>query len=261
MELIYLFVALFSTTVGAISGLGGGVIIKPVLDALGQYDVSTISLLSSFSVLSMALVSTVKQYLSGIRFEGKKTILLSLGSIAGGIAGKALFSMIIKRVKQQELITAVQSLILAFLLILVLFYLLKKNIDSFHINNSFVILIAGFLLGLIASFLGVGGGPFNVVLLSLLFSMDTKTSAVHSVLIILFSQSAKLLSVLADTGFSGYDLKVLYFMIPGGIAGGLIGSSLNKKLESYAILTLFKVIVIVIICLNIFNMINSFIPR
>lgn len=257
MNIVYLFVALLSTTVGALSGLGGGVIIKPVLDALGQYDVATISLLSSFTVLSMAVVSSTKQYFSGIRFEGKKTVLLSLGSIAGGISGKALFSLIINRINNQNLITAVQSFILGLLLIMVLIYLLKKNIQSFHLHNSILILTAGFILGVIASFLGVGGGPFNVVLLSLLFSMDTKTAAVHSVLIILFSQSAKLLSILIDTGFSEYNLSALYYMIPGGIAGGLLGSSLNKKLKSEMIQSLFRFIVIFIIGLNIYNMIKS----
>jgi uncharacterized membrane protein YfcA len=151
-------VALLSTTLGALSGLGGGVIIKPVLDTLGQYDAATVSLLSSFTVLSMAIVSTGKQYLSGIRFEGKKTLLLSLGSIAGGLSGKALFSIIIERVENQELITAFQSFILGLLLILVLIYLMKTSYQSFHLQNSLLILTAGFLLGLIASFLGVGGG-------------------------------------------------------------------------------------------------------
>ena len=257
MKVIYLFVALFSTTIGATSGLGGGVIIKPVLDALGQYDIITIGIISSFTVLSMAVVSTVKQYVGGIRFEGKKTAFISLGSILGGISGKIAFSLISNSIIRAEMITAIQSIILAFLLILVLIYLLKKNIQSFHIHNKAVIFASGFFLGIIASFLGVGGGPFNVVLLALLFSMDSKSAAVHSVLIILFSQTAKLLTIAFDTGFSQYDLFILYYMIPGGIVGGFIGSSMNKHLKGELIEILFKIIVSLIILLNLYNFFAS----
>lgn len=257
MGIIYLLVALISTIIGAISGLGGGVIIKPVLDAIGQYDVATIGLLSAFTVFSMAVVSTIKQYVSGIRFEGKRTVFISVGSIAGGFAGKFLFSIISSAVNDGRSVTAIQSITLALLLVLVLVYLFSNNIQNLNIGNKSIIVAAGFILGIAASFLGVGGGPFNVVLLSLLFSMDSKTAAVHSVLIILFSQSAKILAIFFDTGFGIFDLSQLLYMIPGGIAGGLIGSSLNKKMHGTTIQFLFKVVVICIIGLNIYNLVMA----
>lgn len=259
MEIIYLIVALFSTTVGAISGLGGGVIIKPVLDAIGQYDVATIGMLSTVTVFSMALVSSIKHYTGGVKFEGKRTVYISLGSVIGGFAGKSFFSLIRSGIEEGRYITAVQSFILALLLIFVLIYLTSKNVQNLNIGNRLIIFSAGFVLGTAASFLGVGGGPFNVVLLSLLFSMDSKSAAVHSVLIILFSQMAKILATLVDTGFAPYDLSMLIYMIPGGIAGGFIGSSLNRKLKRETIELLFQVIVIVIIILNIYNLVMSLI--
>lgn len=257
MEFVYLAVALLSTTIGAMSGLGGGVIIKPVLDAVAPFDAATIGLLSSFTVLSMAVVSTFKQYRAGIRFEGKRTLYIVAGSIAGGIAGKFLFSLVRQSLDRGEMITAVQSAVLAILLILVLIYLLGRNIRSFHIHHGAIIIGAGFLLGLAAAFLGVGGGPFNVVLLTLLFSMDSRTAAVHSILIILFSQTSKLLTVLFTGGFGSYDLTALLFMIPGGIAGGIIGSWLNRHLKGETISVLFRIVVSLIILLNLFNLYRS----
>ncbi len=259
MIIIYFLIAFISTTIGAISGIGGGVIIKPVLDTLGHYEVATIGLLSSITVLSMAVVSTIKHYVSGIRFEGRKTIYLSFGSVLGGISGKIIFSTLCDSIRNKDLITAYQSFILGLLLIFVLIFLMKKNIRNFNIQNRFIIFIAGLILGFIASFLGVGGGPFNVVLLIFLFSMDAKSAAVHSVLIILFSQSAKLITVLFDIGFSPYDLSMLLYMIPGGVAGGFLGSSLNKRLDSKTIQLLFKIVISSVICLNIYNMVKSLI--
>ncbi|MBI9097502.1 MAG: sulfite exporter TauE/SafE family protein [Spirochaetaceae bacterium] len=195
-------------------------------------------------------------YRAGIRFDRKRTVFIALGSIFGGLAGKSLFSSMVTGIKQTLFVTAFQSLILAVLLILVLVYLARKNIQNHDIHNRVIILTAGFLLGLTAAFLGVGGGPFNVVLLSLLFSMDTKSASVHSLLIIFFSQSAKLIAILSDTGFSEYNLSALVFMIPGGILGGVIGTGLNRKLEGETIQLLFKIIVSAIILLNLFNLIK-----
>ncbi len=46
---------------GAICGIGGGVIIKPTLDAFGVLSVSTISFLSGCTVLAMTCYSVIKE--------------------------------------------------------------------------------------------------------------------------------------------------------------------------------------------------------
>ena len=51
--LIFLVVCFGASIVGAICGIGGGVIIKPVLDSFGVLDVTAISFLSGCTVLSM----------------------------------------------------------------------------------------------------------------------------------------------------------------------------------------------------------------
>ena len=42
--LIYFVVIVLANTVGAISGMGGGVLIKPILDLIGAHSVAGISL-------------------------------------------------------------------------------------------------------------------------------------------------------------------------------------------------------------------------
>ena len=60
MVLILVFlICFFASIVGAICGIGGGVIIKPVLDAFGIMSVSAISFLSGCTVLSMTTYSGV----------------------------------------------------------------------------------------------------------------------------------------------------------------------------------------------------------
>ena len=54
MILLVFAICLIASTIGGICGIGGGVVIKPVLDAMGVMTVSTASFLSGLTVLAMA---------------------------------------------------------------------------------------------------------------------------------------------------------------------------------------------------------------
>lgn len=57
IELIYFIIGLIATLIGSLAGLGGGIIIKPMLDLLGHFDVATITILSAATVFAMSIVS------------------------------------------------------------------------------------------------------------------------------------------------------------------------------------------------------------
>ena len=83
--------------------------------------------------------------------------------------------------------------------------------------------------------------------------MEAKNVARDSVLIILFSQASKLLTIAFGTGFSGYDLSMLPYMI----FGGFIGAKFNRIFSNEIILRVFNTITILIIGLNIYNFITT----
>ena len=259
MNLIYLFIALVATTLGSMAGLGGGVIIKPILDFLGDYNLSTISVLSSFTVFSMAIVSIIKQIRYKFKIEVRKTVLIGIGSIFGGLIGEKLVKFILT-LMQPTTVTVIQNFVLAILLILVYIYMNNKDkFKSYHIENSVACIAIGLLLGAIASFLSIGGGPINVCVLTIFFSMNTKEAAVNSIITILFSQASKLVTVATSSGFSAFDLSMLPFMVVGGILGGIIGSRFNKLYSSETILKVFNVVLIALIILNFYNILSVFI--
>ena len=70
-----------------------------------------------------------------------------------------------------------------------------------------------------SSFLGIGGGPINLVVLFYFFSMETKTAAQNSLYIILFSQITSLLTTLITHSVPEFTLPALVLMIAGGIGG------------------------------------------
>ena len=107
--LIYFLIAIGSTTVGSLTGMGGGVIIKPVVDLLGDFDAQTIGVLSSLTVFSMSLVSIAKQMLARTRIPFETAIPLAAGSVAGGMAGERLLRLIVSALEANESVTAVQN--------------------------------------------------------------------------------------------------------------------------------------------------------
>ena len=76
---------------GAIYGLGGGILIKPVLDSI--LDVSTVSFLPGCTTLSMSAISVGKKLCGGNSHISRQTPALGIGAV-GGALGKYLFQNI-----------------------------------------------------------------------------------------------------------------------------------------------------------------------
>ena len=120
-------------------------------------------------------------------------------------------------------------------------------------TNLWVCLAIGLILGIMSSFLGIGGGPVNLVVLFYFFSMDTKTAAANSLYIILFSQIASLLNTLLTRTVPDFDALLLIMMIIAGILGGMSGRAINKKIDSKTVDKLFIWLMVVLIVINVYN--------
>lgn len=253
--LLYFLIAIFATTAGSMTGMGGGVIIKPLLDILGNYDVQTIGILSSITVFSMSLVSIGKQYYQKANVPYKIAVPLAFGSAAGGLIGQKLMEAAVLWLNTGGMVTIIQNLILSLLIILVIIYMIKKDhIPTFKMEGISPSIGVGLLLGIFSSFLGIGGGPINVAAIIIIFSIDTKSAAVCSILTILFSQAAKLLMVAMSTGFAKYDLSILPVMIIGAISGGFIGAGFNMHLSERTVERYFNLIQTIVLAFALINM-------
>lgn len=254
---LYFLITLFATTLGSTTGMGGGVIIKPVLDAFGHYGVETVGVLSSISVFTMSLISVFRKMRVSNDVKLNIAIPLAIGSIIGGYFGNFIFKIAIAS-QQANIVKIIQNSILGILLIIIFIYMQnKEKIKSIKLESLFLAIIIGFSLGVISSFLGIGGGPINVVIFIFLFSYNAKTATFASLITILFSQIAKLASILFSTGFGGYDLSVLPYMLIGSIAGGFIGSEICKRLSEKNIVLFFNITQILIFFICIFNIFKT----
>lgn len=251
-NLIYGIIIIFATFAGAFVGLGGGVIIKPLLDLVGHDSIDVVNFISSFAVFSMSISSTAKHIKAKTKINFKFIATLSIGAVAGGICGSYLFDYLLSIFDNTSL-KRIQGIILGILLVASVIYINLKNRKSFNINNPFGIVFAGFALGLTASFLGVGGGPINVAFLVLFFSMTMKEAAVYSVGIIFFSQLSKIITMAVSGNIPEFSIITLAVAICCAVAGGILGAAANKKSSEKTIKIIFTIIVAAVAAVNFCN--------
>lgn len=252
--LILILVSFCSCIIGSICGIGGGVIIKPVLDASGIMPVNSISFLSGCTVLGMSIISVFKNLRQSPKkeFNIKIASLMAIGAIIGGLAGKLLYQILLESFPDKNRIGAIQAIILLILNIGTLVYTLFK--DSVRtLNARKVEVFIGFILGILSSFLGIGGGPTNLVVLFYFFSMRTKQAALYSLYIIMFSQASSFISTVVKGDVPELSLSYLAVMVACGIIGGSIGSRINRKINEKDVNRLFIGLITVIILVCIYN--------
>ncbi len=253
--LIFFLVALGASAVGAVCGIGGGVIIKPVLDLLHLEAVSTISFLSGCTVLAMSCYSVGKSLLAGEkRVSLDVGTPLAAGAAAGGLLGNQLFALARELSDTPGRVGAVQAACLAAVTVGTLLYTLNKaRIPTHQVRGRGACALIGLALGCMSSFLGIGGGPINLVVLYFFFSMDTKTAAANSLYIIFFSQLCSLLATILTGAVPEFRWPVLALMAAGGLCGGVLGRKLNRRMKGEAVERLFIALMAVIICVSLFN--------
>lgn len=249
---IYGLIILISTTLGAFVGLGGGVIIKPLLDLIGHDSIDVVNFISSCSVFCMSISSTIKHIKEKTKIDFKFIFVLSIGAVLGGVGGSSAFDFLLSRFSN-DILKSIQGIILGLLLVLSVVYINLKNAKSFKMKNPFGIVLVGLALGFISSFLGVGGGPINVAFLVLFFSMTIKEAAVYSVGTIFFSQLSKLVTMGISGSVPEVSTVTIIVAIVTAVAGGIIGAKLNKKFDDKVMKNIFTVVVAILAVINICN--------
>ena len=82
--LLYAVVMFIASVTGALAGLGGGVIIKQLLDVIGYHNAVEIGFYASVAIFVMGIVAIAKLYRNGFPFDIKIVSLVSIGSLVGG---------------------------------------------------------------------------------------------------------------------------------------------------------------------------------
>ena len=252
---LFFVISLLASTIGTICGIGGGIIVRPVLDALSVADVAIVSFLSSCMVLTMSLYSVLRSTVAKENIiDARRSTPLAIGAAIGGIAGSMLFSFTFSFVGNQNIIGVIQASCLGILAICtIVFTVLRKRFPSRNISNTAICLLIGLSLGIMSSFLGIGGGPMNMIAFYYFFSMDPKTSAANSIYVILISQITNVATVFITNAVPITEWLPLLAMVLGGISGGMLGRIINKRISENAVAYLFIGCMFLVVFISGFN--------
>lgn len=260
LQILAYGITFFACMIGTLSGMGGGIIIKPVLDATGQMPVMTVTFLSGVTVIMMTIWTLGKTILlreSVLRVHD--TTFLAVSAAVGGLFGKQAFSMTAAHFTEPNKAGGVQATLLLIATIATFVYtVLKDHLPTKKISSVVAIVGVGLILGALGSFMGIGGGPFNVAVLYLFFSMETKTATQNSLLIVLFSQISSVLETIVHDGIPGFSPIVLVGMIIVGVLGAELGRKINKMVDEYQATQLFEATIILIMGISLYNIFRFF---
>jgi uncharacterized membrane protein YfcA len=252
--LLYFLLTFTATLFGAATGMSGGIFIKPILDLAGRQDMASISVLSSVTVFVMAFITLLKGWKISERPAAGIAIPLSAGSVMGGFLGERIFGLLVASIPPENVKITQNAILIGLVGVVIAYMTIKNKVPPLGISGNIPSFLTGIVLGLISSFLGIGGGPVNVAVIVFAFGLTTKVAMKCSLFTIPFSQASKLITAILYSNITEYDLSMLPVMIAGGATGGFAGGILNAKIRDKSCDVLFCIaqgIVMLICVLNI----------
>lgn len=221
---------------GGLIGLGGAEFRLPILVSIFNY--RTLQAIIVNLIVSLFTVTFSLLFRSSI--VGLENIAANwfvvINILAGSLIGSYLGVHYVTRINEQVL-NRVVVIFLIFLSAVLIGHDYIFSIESFQLPPLFRIslgLIAGVIIGLFSSMLGVAGGELIIPTIILLFSLDIKLAGSLSLAISIptimmglfkYSSQQRLREVKTEQNF-------ILFMAAGSVLGALIGSQLLRYISS-----------------------------
>jgi len=220
---------------GSMIGLGGGIIVVPILTFFG-FSPTLAASNSLFAAFTNAVASTIS-YSRQKRIEYSLGLKLGLLTIPGTVLGAYISS---------DVTPEIFKILFGFVLIASAVYIfLRKKIESREKNLSKQMMIfavgASFFAGIISAFFGIGGGIIFVPLMVVGMGMAMKKAAPTSQLILLF---ASLSGVIVHTILGHSDFLQAGLLGAGSFAGGLVGARLSVEINERFLQILVSIVII-----------------
>jgi uncharacterized membrane protein YfcA len=244
---------------GSLTGLGGGVIVVPMLTVLFGVDIhfaAGASLISVIATSSGAASAYVKEGLSNIRIGMFLEIATTIGAVVGASLAGIIPANIISILFAAILVYAAFSSILmknqhgnlnaenkyARLLRLNGQYPTEEGPKSYSVQNVPFGFLFSSLAGIVSGLLGIGGGAIKVIAMDKVMKIPFKVSTTTSNFMIGVTAAAS----------AGIYLKNGYIHAPlvmpvmlGVLTGAFIGAKVLKRASSKKLKTIFSVIILI----------------
>jgi len=221
---------------GSMIGLGGGIVMVPVLTFLGFSPTAAASN-SLFAALSNAVASTIS-YSRQKRVEFSLGLKLGLLTIPGTILGAVIST---------DVTPSIFKILFGLVLIASAVYIfLRKKFETKEktISKQMMVFAVGasFFAGIISAFFGIGGGIIFVPLMVVGMGMAMKKAAPTSQLILLFSS---LSGVIVHSILGHPDFTQAGFLAIGSFVGGLVGARLSLDVKERYLQILVSTVILI----------------
>lgn len=259
--IVLIIIGLVAGMIGALVGLGGGIIIVPALLFFGN----SIGLLDSISPQVAVGVSTVIMIFTGLSstlsymkhksVDYKAGFIFFIGSGPGGIIGAHVNKIL--DIGSFYLYFGIFMILMAVILLIkdrlkpIRFKDGKgKVIKTYHSNNGkeftygfhpLVAVLISFIVGFSSGLFGIGGGSIMVPAMILLFFFPPHVAVATSMFMVFLSSITN-----SITHISLGNVNWLYVLalIPGAWFGAKFGAFINTRLKSKSIENILKIVLI-----------------
>ncbi len=221
---------------GSMIGLGGGIIVVPVLTFLG-FPPTVAASNSLFAALSNAIASTIS-YSKQKRIEFSLGLKLGLLTVPGTVLGAVISSDV-----SSEIFKILFGIVLVFS---AAYIFLRKKLETKEKTLSKQMMVfaigASFFAGIVSFFFGIGGGIIFVPLMVVGMGMAMKRAAPTSQLILLF---ASLSGVIVHSILGHPDFLQAGLLAIGSFFGGLVGARLSLEIKERYLQILISVVILI----------------
>jgi len=262
--------ALAAGLLGSLTGLGGGVVLIPLLTIVFKVDIHYAigtSLISVIATSSGAAAAYVKEGFTNIRLG----MFLELATTAGAIAGAFLatylptsviailfgailiLSALLSFAKLADPVTTGQASLLSRKLRLNSSFPTAEGEKPYFVKN----IVGGFIMmniaGIISGLLGIGSGALKVIAMDNIMRIPFKVSTTTSNFMIGVTAAASV-GIYLKRGYIDPGLSMPVML--GVLAGAFLGSRMLTKAKTASLKMLFALVILVLAAEMIYNGIN-----
>ena len=245
--IIMLLIGIFGGFISGLVGIGGAIIIYPMLlllpplVGLPTYSAYIASGLTSSQVFFSTLSGSFKAYKNK---DFSRTLVLNMGSgmIIGSILGAILANLInVQFVNMVYIIIALLALILMFI---------KVVPSTSHIKfNRLLLITIGGIIGLVSGIVGAGGAFIIIPVLLVIFKLPMKTVVTNSIVIAFISSVGAFIIKLLQ----GYiPVNSAIPLILGSILFTPLGMKIGQKIPDYIQKMIVSILIVIAIIKLIF---------
>lgn len=258
--LIFISIGLIGGTLSGLLGIGGGVVMIPMLIYFTNTDIKAATAISMVQIFFTSSFGSLFNYLEK-NIKIRYAFYFGISSMVFSFAGSFLTRYIPETVIKTTYLFAVTASLAMFI---ARSFITKENNKIAYINKSdtdtekkkiLKLLPLGAVAGFIGGILGVGGGFLYVPVLIFFLGLSLKSAIATSLAIVFFSSIPGVIGKIISVDFNWITALIIS---AGAIGGSRLGVYIKSKAKPSAIRIVFIIVLIVIIVRVVIDLISKF---